>query len=409
MKTIRTLLILSALLPFTLCAQVKIITGGRVNVASPENPISGFKLHVRGHTLFSDSLFQGASAAMIRGLSDFSNESEPDYTWYNNDKTGLFHPEEDVIGFTSGGRERMRLSQSGNLLIGGYYDGGYRTAIDADENLSALSTTTRFETEYGYAHCSYVNHETTKNWVVVFNEEERFFVEGNGNVWSYTNYYYSDSILKENIQTLQQAKDKLLQLRGVSYNFKAESLNNPQDSVTILPASQPQQMGFIAEEVEQVLPELVAEDGNGVKGVAYSGIIPLLVEALKSQQAELEDLKAIVQNCCANTIQPGSGNRLSAPDSTVQKQEETAAMLFQNQPNPFHQQTEIRYRLPDRFNSALLMIFDLQGAMLSSYPLQHSGAGSIIIHAESFKPGMYIYSLWVDNDEVDSKKMIITR
>jgi len=49
---------------------------------------------------------------------------------------------------------------------------------------------------------------------------------------------------------------------------------------------------LLAQEIEQVIPELVRRDGNGVMSVDYSGLIPFLLEAIKMQQQEIEILKS---------------------------------------------------------------------------------------------------------------------
>ncbi len=84
--------------------------------------------------------------------------------------------------------------------------------------------------------------------------------------------------LKTNIQTLEGALEKVLQLRGVSYDSKAGGKH---------------EIGVIAEEVGQVVPEVVSYAQNGVdaQGVDYSRLTALLIEALKSQQAEIRELK----------------------------------------------------------------------------------------------------------------------
>jgi len=50
--------------------------------------------------------------------------------------------------------------------------------------------------------------------------------------------------------------------------------------------------GLIAQEVEHVIPELVGTNASGFKSVAYGNLIPLLIEALKAQQAEIDELKS---------------------------------------------------------------------------------------------------------------------
>jgi hypothetical protein len=55
-------------------------------------------------------------------------------------------------------------------------------------------------------------------------------------------------------------------------------------------------MGVIAQEVEQIIPEVVYTDENGMKSVAYGNMVGLLIEAAKEQQHEIEQLKAQVKH-----------------------------------------------------------------------------------------------------------------
>ncbi|GEM_PF-1380774 len=79
------------------------------------------RFHVQGNSLFSSLTDFGiTSAAYIRGVSGYSSAITPDYTWYNNDQTGLFHPSANTIAFTNGGTESMRIMKDagGNISVG---------------------------------------------------------------------------------------------------------------------------------------------------------------------------------------------------------------------------------------------------------------------------------------------------
>jgi len=90
---------------------------------------------------------------------------------------------------------------------------------------------------------------------------------------------YSDARVKKNINTLENALDKVLQLRGVSY----QRTDMESDKTHI---------GVIAQEVEKILPEVVSENDKGHLNVAYGNIVGILIEAIKEQQAQIEELKA---------------------------------------------------------------------------------------------------------------------
>ncbi len=85
-----------------------------------------------------------------------------------------------------------------------------------------------------------------------------------------------------------------------------------------------------------------------------------------------------------------------------------SAFLFQNTPNPFSHETEIKYYVPENADNAVLYVFSLQGNMLLTKQISQLGNGSITISASELQPGMYIYTLAVDGQEADSKRMIIT-
>lgn len=86
---------------------------------------------------------------------------------------------------------------------------------------------------------------------------------------------YSDMRLKENIETLDG--NKVLEMRGVSFTKDGEAGS-----------------GVIAQELEKVAPELVATDDKGLKSVAYGNIVGYLIEGMKKQQTEIDELKALV-------------------------------------------------------------------------------------------------------------------
>ena len=84
-------------------------------------------------------------------------------------------------------------------------------------------------------------------------------------------------------------------------------------------------------------------------------------------------------------------------------------VLYQNNPNPFSQETRIHYFLPETSNNASLIIYNLQGQELANYSLTQKGEQDCIIQGSELMAGMYVYTLIVDNQIVDSKRMILTK
>ncbi len=98
----------------------------------------------------------------------------------------------------------------------------------------------------------------------------------------------SDERYKSGITTLAGALGKLMQLRGTEYFWRTEEF-------PALNLGKEKQMGVIAQEVEKVLPELVHTDDDGYKAVDYTKMIPLLIEAIKEQEARLEKQEQQIQ------------------------------------------------------------------------------------------------------------------
>ena len=94
----------------------------------------------------------------------------------------------------------------------------------------------------------------------------------------------SDARYKTNVSTLNHALDSVLALRGVSYDW--DKAKWPGKNF-----SEGRQVGFIAQEVEKIFPELVQTDNDGYKSVMYANAVPILVEAIKAQQKQIDDLK----------------------------------------------------------------------------------------------------------------------
>ncbi len=109
-------------------------------------------------------------------------------------------------------------------------------------------------------------------------------------LYAYQAYFYYDPVimsdfkLKTNISNLTSVKDKLRLLRPVSYNFNPDSLSQKGKTLNNL------QYGFLAHELQDIFPDLVIKRGDGVLGVRYTGLVPLLVQALKEQQDQIDTL-----------------------------------------------------------------------------------------------------------------------
>jgi hypothetical protein len=93
-------------------------------------------------------------------------------------------------------------------------------------------------------------------------------------------YYSSDERLKDNLIPISSASYKITQIGGYEFDWNKESKDYAGHDV-----------GVIAQEIEKVLPEVVITRQDGYKAVKYEKIIPLLVQGLKEQQEEINQLK----------------------------------------------------------------------------------------------------------------------
>ena len=95
----------------------------------------------------------------------------------------------------------------------------------------------------------------------------------------------SDVRYKKDIEKIENALDKLIQLSGVMFHWKEtkSDLNKKKN------------IGLIAQEVDKILPEVVSQDAKGYLGISYSSVIPVLIEAIKEMKNEIDKLTAIIQ------------------------------------------------------------------------------------------------------------------
>lgn len=193
----------------------------------------------------------------------------------------------------------------------------------------------------------------------------------------------SDASLKENIEPLDSGLSVIMQLQPKRYN-----LIESEDSLRRL------EFGFLAQDILQVLPNLVSYGKDSVKLLDYDQLIAYLVVAIQEQQT-------IIDSLCS----PAFGKR----DADSRSLESAASYLEQNSPNPFRENTVIRFSVAQEATRASIMVFDLNGTLLQSYPIKSTGLGEIVIEGRALKAGMYIYTLVVDGQEVDSKKMILSK
>ena len=254
-------------------------------------------------------------------------------------------------------------------------------------------------------------------WNTYYNQDV-FYVRGDGYAWTSHGFLTaSDSVFKTNIQNLNSSLNKVMNLRGVKYNRKY-FVNTPIDTnITSLSGHsentfeqklEPLEYGLIAQEVEKIVPEAVVTLHDSTKAINYTSLIPILIEAIKEQQVQIEELKEKLDICCSLNKSLKTKSLKTGTKTTLDSNKYSTCLLYQNYPNPFNSKTTISYVLDKNINNAQLLIFNMQGTLIKSYKNLRVGNGEIVISSGELNAGMYIYSLIVDGVIIDTKNMILT-
>lgn len=179
------------------------------------------------------------------------------------------------------------------LIINTAFDWVDRRFIVGDKNFAVTEDTTDPDVYFIEIDTKYV--EILKNGNVTFRSD--VIIEGSttftgdqtisGNViingtMSATEIIETSSIrFKENVKPIEQAYETISKLQGVTYNWKETGKED---------------IGFIAEEVDKILPQLVDKNEDGiVNGMNYSKLTALLVEVVKNQQNQIDELKKLIK------------------------------------------------------------------------------------------------------------------
>lgn len=255
------------------------------------------------------------------------------------------------------------------------------------------------------------------------------------------NSYSSDRKLKTNIQPINTALDKIMQLKPSSYEFRVGQFGD-----MFLPDGN--HFGLIAQDLQAVFPELVIQNKfyNDDKSsfdylsVNYQELIPILISAIQEQEITIDSLKTLsapVDNTAAyqqqiaeqnqqiadlnskldammnkmNNFESSLSQCCSSYQSTIGSNQLSvdAAKLEQNVPNPFMQNCYIKFYIPSTAKNAFITINDLTGRTIKTFSNLVVGFGTVNINGGELAAGEYLYTLTIDGNKVDAKKMILTK
>lgn len=239
----------------------------------------------------------------------------------------------------------------------------------------------------------------TGNQVVFYNTDTRTF----NSIQVANVYNYSDARAKENVQTLKSGLSSILGLHPVSYNWKQEvatqslSRDSSEKNDTTLdvgygPVEENQtQYGFLAQEVEDVIPNAVKTDADGHKMVNYTAIIPMLVQAV-------QELQATVEKQAQQIEQLSNGKGLCMVSDTNNK-------ILSCSPNPTNGAVTISTQLDSDVSNAKIFISSLAGNREKVLTVSPQCL-TVTTNISSLNEGVYIVSLFVNGKLVDYQRLI---
>jgi len=253
----------------------------------------------------------GHDNTFVGGQSGNSNDHGSENSFFGYD-SGAFNKggnRNTFIGIYSG---YGNISGSANTSLG--YESGNtnstgnnNTSIGAQAGNNSVGSGNIFlgyqagYTETGsnklYIDNCYAGGSGVCNQPLIYGEFDNRLVQINGKL-----VFTSDERLKKNIEPLKASLDKVMDLKGVSYEWKSEN-----------GFGKGKEIGLIAQDVEAVIPELVYTDSKGYKALSYDKMVPVLVEAIKEQQTVIQELKREMAKLTAEV------NKLKSKDMTVKK------------------------------------------------------------------------------------------
>jgi hypothetical protein len=231
----------------------------------------------------------------------------------------------------------------------------------------------------------------------------------------------SDQRFKQNVKAVENPLEKILALNGVYYDYKTGEEYKDRHFM------KSRQLGFIAQEVEKIVPEVVTTTADGYKALAYQNLTALLVEGIKEQQkaiegkassAELQEKDEQIQQLTdrvtrleemLSAVVPPAGGITQAGSNTQSvtitgDDAVKLSSLAQNIPNPFDNHTVINYNVPAG-NKGYVRISNERGEVIKTIPLAEGG-GKLELNFSDFPAGQLIYSMYVNDKLVDTKKMM---
>ena len=207
--------------------------------------------------------------------------------------------------------------------------------------------------------------------------------------------------MSSTIRTNDETLNKVMNMNVIKYNHAYPPVEESDTNTVVAKrdaGGRQLHIGLSAQELREMYPELVYEEQDGSLSINYVELVPVLIRCIQELKQEMDDAKNASK----------SPSQMSRSTSSVESRFSTSAQLYQNSPNPFTERTEIRFSVPDDAQNAYIYIFDMTGKMLRQIPVD-SSMQSVAVNGYELPAGIYLYSLVINGQEIDTKKMIITK
>ena len=313
------------------------------------------------------------------------------------------------------------------------------------KRIGVMGTVTTDGYDYDYGVVGKIYPETTTNGAAVYGSTTSNIYNTLANISGlYAGYFHgdtritgtltagsvvtsSDYRLKDNVRSLSSSDGclgKLMSMNVVEYNNKQREyeveeadldgeLLEMDSTVSLMglrdnkvcwyeedsPIINNKHYGLIAQELQEIYPDLVVESQDGFLAINYLEIIPLLIRSVQELKTELDASKSGAKKVATRSVEEVESTAIDA----------VVNALYQNEPNPFTESTLIRCDVAEDVVKADLYIYTMNGDQLAEYAVTERGETSVTIDGGSLNAGMYLYALIADGKVVDTKRMILTK
>lgn len=234
----------------------------------------------------------------------------------------------------------------------------------------------------------------TGDEIVFYNTQTNTF----NNIQVANVYNYSDERAKTNIHPLASGLNTIMELTPVSYNWKEMnadgiiSCSEDSSTVAVGPNVDQIQYGFLAQNVEKVLPNAVKTDKDGHKMVNYNAIFTVLVQAVQELQSTVEEQSKRIEE-------------LTVGNLSYTKSRPIKGVILNCNPNPTYGMVTIDTQLSNDAKSASIIIRSLEGIEEKRVSL-NVDSQSVSLDLSNLKNGIHLVTLIVDGNISDSTRLV---